>query len=127
MTAARTSAAAANLPSRTTPPARASGTTIASAEQLGGRDDLGGGHTPGPWRAARWTDNECQVLAGGKTHVTGFALNADARLIAAAPELLAVIEEALGTLGPDGYLLPCGANVTGKMRRAVAKARGEAA
>src|SRR5690242_17359966 len=48
-----------------------------------------GAGTPGPWRVAPWTTNEAQIVAGPRnkpSHVTGYALLADARLISTAPD-----------------------------------------
>lgn len=58
-------------------------------------------YTPGPWRTARWTCHaETSVLAGDNTLIADCAPMAymvdaiqNARLIAAAPELLATLEQ----------------------------------
>jgi hypothetical protein len=61
------------------------------------------GHTPGPWVAAEWVDNDA-ALAGYSISANGFLLplstaegdiveaEANARLIAAAPELLEALQ-----------------------------------
>lgn len=57
-------------------------------------------HTPGPWRAQDHKDESCEILAGTDpnaiAHVFATDLDecarADARLIAAAPELLQCLE-----------------------------------
>lgn len=51
-------------------------------------------HTHGPWRTKRWTSKESGIVAtidGKESDICGYALNANARLIAAAPELLAAL------------------------------------
>ena len=49
-------------------------------------------------------------------------LIANAKLIAAAPELLEALQALLAPLGPNGYVLPAGAGATAMARRAIAKA-----
>mgnify|MGYP001617305069 FL=1 len=67
-------------------------------------------HTPGPWRVQRLDDEPMIVATGGRFEVVTDAFDvcayipasgpirreADARLIAAAPELLAALEGCLG-------------------------------
>ena len=63
-------------------------------------------HTPGPWRSKPWSESEAQIIArvnGKDTLVTGYALPNDARLIAAAPELLAALIKAERILAQHGY------------------------
>ncbi|WP_453978599.1 hypothetical protein [Brevundimonas sp. Marseille-Q4549] len=50
--------------------------------------------------------------------------NADARLIAAAPELLAAAQQALSHCDPNGYL-DCGKPATDALRAAISRATGE--
>lgn len=94
-------------------------------------------HTPGPWivsgRHNRWGDN-LVVPAGSDVSADGYLAcvrvtgdghgPADARLIAAAPELLAALEEIL-----EFYLASC-PGVSGQpiddARAAIARAKGEA-
>lgn len=55
-------------------------------------------HTPGPWVVKFWPKAECYIEGrndGNPVHVCGPALPDDARLIAAAPELLASLQELL--------------------------------
>lgn len=62
-----------------------------------------GEHTPGPWRLSAESEGYCRVEAGRGYYtgpfvdtgfeVTGFTGEANARLIAAAPDLLAALEE----------------------------------
>ncbi len=108
-------------------------------------------HTPGPWEA--WTDKpsssgECEVRSEGGRLIAwakgitddgpnnrGLA-NENARLIAAAPELLAaceaaapVIEELVRDAGPCDHAVNvcvCGIeSVLEQVRAAIAKARGQ--
>ncbi len=83
--------------------------------------------TPGRWHANEdglvWSDDPKL----GRRNVICAVLPADARLIAAAPELLAALQEAVALLGisalPDGrsaYAAP----VTVRARAALAKATG---
>lgn len=103
---------------------------------------VSGAHTPGPWevRPCLLTKNLdiCLPVESGKTAVisTAWGNEANARLIAAAPDLLNALEEALGlrlvgTSNPnihDDQILPVEVTM-GELRRAraaIAKARGEA-
>lgn len=106
-------------------------------------------HTPGPWRAicvdvtgARPVEDDgerfWEVVPAGegfRGHVANvFAAtnipngirieerNANAHLIAAAPELLALLEELIDIEGPQ----PGTAEWAGRVRAAIARARGEA-
>ena len=91
-------------------------------------------HTHGPWRTKRWTSKESGIVAtidGKESDVCGYALNANARLIAAAPDLL----EAL--IGLEGILATAESNASGNpeweavsakinaARTAIAKATGQ--
>ena len=108
-------------------------------------------HTPGPWRSDLpyvsapsgehrkivadcdhyFSDDECEYLSDDECE-------ANARLIAAAPELLAALEQALAVIGSDAMRLVCDmADLHGMpyrgptvdraaMRNLIAKARGEA-
>lgn len=69
------------------------------------------GHTPGPWRVGITTDSDeievvsdarpyvCMALPGALDGVT----EANARLIAAAPELLEAVERLVCVFGGDEY------------------------
>lgn len=94
-------------------------------------------HTPGPWsvrpssnaeNGAAWRDIVSDGQAFGPSYV-GEALERDAYLIAAAPELLAALETAYMAL--IGYLPAHRNDVTdaaiGAARAAITKATGEAA
>ncbi len=88
-------------------------------------------HTPGPWapedavdnRVAVYARNRCVCLVGDQGDPV---VDADARLIAAAPELLAALEIAEATLN---RLAPDGSRATQGTRdiicAAITKARGE--
>ncbi len=86
-------------------------------------------HTPGPWSV--WSDPEqkdqCQYIdAKGMAvaHVFGINREANARLIAAAPDLLEALIEMVDDFGPtpsDRF------RSLGPARAAIAKATGEAA
>lgn len=81
-------------------------------------------HTPGPWqfkpRSPRGT--MLQGLYGSKGELITYfkvdLLDANARLITAAPELLEALEQALQLINNQSAL-------AAKMRAAIAKARGE--
>jgi hypothetical protein len=88
-------------------------------------------HTPGPWRfnpvgevrGADWNVVVCDTYGNGDDDVA----DADARLIAAAPELLAACERALMLMSPAA----CGGRVANvdsliaEIGEAVDKAKGE--
>jgi hypothetical protein len=100
-------------------------------------------HTPGPWRIDATANIDCghYRISGGivgpngdpvviadpsqSEYAPALDLNsADARLIAAAPDLLAVCREFIDALGPDGYHRVPGYPATQRMRAAIAKAEG---
>lgn len=68
-------------------------------------------HTPGPWTVSR---TKRDILGPDGIEVVAYAYERDARLIAAAPELL----EALESVEASGYVFP-------EVRAAIAKARGK--
>lgn len=79
-------------------------------------------HTPGPWRIGDGESSRVYLVNGpdgaiGEVVYADARNPADARLIAAAPDLLAALEECVSTLRP--YYR----NIA---RAAIAKARGEA-
>jgi len=88
-------------------------------------------HTPGPWSVVELTPNTVQTPSGrisvnwNATHDDGKRLNeaeANARLIAAAPELLDALELALEIIeatGPGSYPV-----AEEQIRAAIAKAKG---
>ena len=93
-------------------------------------------HTPGPWRSQGWVPTWAYIPVHGANHnlicsvyphtAKGYThddAEADARLIAAAPDLLRACELALAHVprsddAPDG-------GIHGFMERAIAKAKGE--
>lgn len=84
-------------------------------------------HTPGPWKARIGSDPQWWVCGPeGNFHVIATTSQgndaANARLIAAAPELLGALEEVLEV---TKHLDPCQATVE-KARSAIAKANGKA-
>jgi hypothetical protein len=90
--------------------------------------------TPGPWTYRNWRNSRTDAGIGieGPQHeeTADVPLGhiADARLIAAAPELLAALEETLEELeiARDGELWPTGASaVAHRARAAIAKATGK--
>ena len=95
-----------------------------------GRERQGGGHTPGPWRTEYDSDQAVTLLVGaGGTRLAELLSwnDADDRLIAAAPDLLAACERALawmpairGIEGDAGALL----TVIEALDEAIAKATG---
>jgi len=94
-------------------------------------------HTQGPWLVEGRTVyalnddgyNRFSALVQD-AHTPGDELEANARLIAAAPELLAALEDATLQIKSNLTLLKCDdefiARQTAKARAAIAKARGEA-
>ena len=112
-------------------------------------------HTPGPWEWVNPEDDTPWISPGNaslrtvkhygedKTEIrdgkryTSFSLpkfiidhqhlenEANARLIAAAPELLDALEGLLKGVYGDGYALPAGAPATQYARAVIAKAKGE--
>ena len=90
-------------------------------------------HTPGPWRVVdSWTDhmvegqNGEEIIWQDGPHNTPTINKANARLIAAAPELLEALEHMLQsfliTQSLDDYPIEAPCN---KARAAIAKAKGE--
>ena len=81
-------------------------------------------HTPGPWRVAVWN-----VYAKSENPVARASSVGDARLIAAAPDMLEALEELVGTLD-DGDTVWMDVEtkrpVTEKARAIIAKATGVA-
>ena len=81
-------------------------------------------HTPGPWGVTRLQGVEYVTIDGGRVSVARVSAlktgEANARLIAAAPELLAALELALIAIDEDAA-----PKVAGMARAAIAKARGE--
>lgn len=90
-------------------------------------------HTPGPWSLERDYNGVPEFVFGGDTCVCDFGIEApkpeDACLIAAAPELLEVFEEALANVErvTDGgrRAVPALAKWLEKARAVLAKVRGE--
>lgn len=97
---------------------------------------MSAGHTPGPWVVRNYDDDgrEKHIMAnvGGKSvSVAGYCLPADARLIAAAPDLLEAAADALAgwnyIRAAHGDLYGVGWDrVEQALTAAIAKARGEA-
>lgn len=94
-------------------------------------------HTPGPWKAfpSDPADGaECYYLTAVELRGEIACIygpqrdeqEANARLIAAAPELLEALEGLLAHLGPDGYIPNAGGTATERARAAIAKATGAA-
>lgn len=86
-------------------------------------------HTPGPWKVSKPTGNYIDAPTGGSiAALTYGATKADADLIAAAPDLLAVLEgmdEELSLWGADTIETM---NLTARLdaiRAAITKAKGE--
>ena len=68
-------------------------------------------HTPGPWRVKYHESSPDQIAAVVSDHDLICAMsingNANAHLIAAAPELLAALEQALAVIGSDEIKAAC--------------------
>ena len=86
-------------------------------------------HTPGPWGVKGWRvtipgTGEVTLAAPGVTTATA---DANARLISAAPELLAALEMAAAVIaGNPNMAYPPSRKMGEKIRAAIAKAKGEA-
>lgn len=85
-------------------------------------------HTPGPWvlslnsvKALGWMIGSPSADNGPGTHIGNVYNVADARLIAAAPDLLAALESAEDVLAETDMHL----STLHKVRAAIAKAKGE--
>lgn len=85
-------------------------------------------HTPGPWQAQTFSSHELQtdfamVAIGKRAHIIGYSEEdqANARLIAAAPDLLEALELMVDTYDNGGW--PSSTLVIA--RAAIAKAKGE--
>ena len=87
------------------------------------------GHTPGPWTIHQdeiWGPTEPKGHDGRLGRIRGFT-DEDARLIAAAPELLDACREAIGFLydgTPDDGVSPYEQSIRKNLRDAIAKAEG---
>lgn len=81
-------------------------------------------HTPGPWRCAGGMDMGYAVVEDAThTQITGVLdINANARLIAAAPDLLAAAERGVAALSANGAP---NCEAAKELRRAIARAVGE--
>lgn len=95
-------------------------------------------HTPGPWEIERYSDGLIQIVGNVRAvsehedHVTTVVEavtrgdEANAKLIAAAPELLDALEDAVNRLTSSLILLKCDDDFikkeTAKARAAIAKA-----
>ena len=86
------------------------------------------GHTPGPWRYDYEPGYCGEVIASNGQTICTFAdepLPSNARLIAAAPDLLAVVKELEESAAYwSEYDVPLG--IVDRLRAAIAKATGEA-
>jgi hypothetical protein len=86
-------------------------------------------HTPGPWKAEGWenlvvnsADGHTMTLAAGGNWADLAELKANARLIAAAPDLLAALVAMLNRYGDKSAFPMCDASISA--RAAIAKAKG---
>lgn len=87
-------------------------------------------HTPGPWKLKRSgtiSDNNGELVAttGYRVAVYSEEDDANARLIAAAPELLSAGEWMLALIDGKEQMPKPGDEVAEALRAAIAKARGE--
>lgn len=99
-------------------------------------------HTPGPWKAVYQPNTPCLVESDGErvawidfwkgktprdpNHKPRLEQEANARLIAAAPELLEALQELLDPARGMVTITPCKAAAFERARAAIAKAKGEA-
>ena len=92
-------------------------------------------HTPGPWRAYLLADSTSWFVNSGPSTQRNeveiqlpahwASAEANARLIAAAPDMLAALERALDCLTTESPFAS-GSPLDGEIRAAIAKARGKA-
>jgi hypothetical protein len=76
-------------------------------------------HTPGPWKVSQPSGNYIDTAAGHSVAALTFsATPADAHLLAAAPELLAALDEIFNGVGMTGPTMDAA-------RAAIAKAKGQ--
>lgn len=87
-------------------------------------------HTPGPWEALTFSSHELQtdfamVAIGKRAHIIGYSEEnqANARLIAAAPELLVALQIVFGKHAVGALTLPAGD--LERVEAVIAKAKGE--
>jgi hypothetical protein len=81
--------------------------------------------TPGPWSLSRWPKQESAIVArvaGKPSLVTGYALHADAALIAAAPDLYEALADVMREFFP--HATPEEYAELAAARAALAKATG---
>jgi hypothetical protein len=84
-------------------------------------------HTPGPWKVRKSPHGRrylCVQIGKDEAYTTLELEPADARLIAAAPDLLAALEAIFGSNGEGQLVITDG--IADKARAAVAKAMGAA-
>lgn len=96
-------------------------------------------HTPGPWTLEDHPDKPCELFARGAIHLADIYMTdfpepqANARLIAAAPELLEVVENLLNIwpsidfvrYKPDMPYHPSVGEIVISAENAIRKAKGE--
>ena len=70
-------------------------------------------HTPGPWET-KAPDNPQTVKSAGGSHVAECLTYSDARLIAAAPDLLESLKHALDVMDIHGVGEGCGTQAAAK-------------
>lgn len=83
-------------------------------------------HTPGPWMytKCRCGDPVCRAYHISHSRSNGGFDEADARLIAAAPNLLSALEAMVKTFGNSTVLSDYGRGVVAQANAAIAKAEG---
>jgi hypothetical protein len=86
-------------------------------------------HTPGPWRrqliAPHFDRISIQTADGKHAIATVWVSKADARLIAAAPDLLAALDQVDAYLSPFDGEEDAYAEIRSVIQQAIAKAKGE--
>ncbi len=81
------------------------------------------GHTQGPWTVSKPSGNYIEAPTGGIAALTYGATKADAHLIAAAPDMLAVLEDMDAIFRDEG--IPAGwALVAQELLAVIDKAKG---
>lgn len=78
------------------------------------------------WSVAQSPTDPDMYCVGGSYIVADCLPIEDARLIAAAPDLLEALQGLLAGVYGDGYVLPAGAVATCRARTTIAKATGNA-
>ena len=86
-------------------------------------------HTPGPWKSEQLRQHDHKIQIWGEdgliaeTSTLNSKSQANARLIASAPELLKLLQEVVSA-PPEGWSVQDGINLSERCKDAIAKATG---